>query len=290
MSTKVRDPKAPPQTLAQALAAGTAWLRGAGLPTPGRDARALLAHAAGLTPDRLTLHLVTALPPEAGARYAAALEARLARQPVAQITGSRLFWGRPFRVTRDVLDPRPETETLVATALAEPAEEVLDLGTGSGCILLSLLADWPGARGLGVDVSPAALAVAQANAETLGLASRARFLESDWAASVEGRFDLIVANPPYISAVEMAELAPEVRAWEPHGALTPGGDGLAAYRAFLPQLAPLLPTGGRVLLEIGPTQADAVQALASRAGLVKLTVHADLDGRPRVVAGRAPLG
>jgi release factor glutamine methyltransferase len=204
---------------------------------------------------------------------------------MAQITGERLFWGRSFRVTGATLDPRPETEVLVAAALAEPFARVLDLGTGTGCILLSLLADRPGTAGLGVDVSPAALAVAVENAARLGVV--AEFRLSDWFAGVAGRFDLIVSNPPYIAAAEMAGLAPEVRDWEPHLALTPGGDGLDAYRAIAGGVAAHLEPGGRLLLEIGPTQAAEVAALLAAAGLAGIEVLADLDGRDRVVAARA---
>ncbi|TKA94001.1 peptide chain release factor N(5)-glutamine methyltransferase, partial [Cereibacter changlensis] len=236
-----------------------------------------------LEPDRLTLHLQDLLAPEAATRFETALAAREARQPVSQITGTRLFWGRSFRVTRDVLDPRPETETLIETALETPFASLLDLGTGSGAILLTLLAERPAARGLGTDLSPEALAVAEGNAQALGLAGRARFQTADWFAGVEGQFDLIVSNPPYIAEAEMAGLSPEVRDWEPHLALTPGGDGLDAYRAIAAAAPAHLAPGGRLLVEIGPTQGQAVSALFAAAGLSGLRVEADLDGRDRVV-------
>lgn len=263
-------------------------LRAAGVEDAARDARLLLGHALGIAPNRLTLHMADLLPPEAAARFEAAIAARAARQPVSQITGQRLFWGRPFRVTRDVLDPRPETETLIAAALAAPFARVLDLGTGSGCILLTLLAERPGASGVGVDLSDAALGVARANAAALGVNDRADLRASDWFAQVAGRFDLIVANPPYIAAAEMPGLAPEVRDWEPHLALSPGGDGLDAYRAIAAGVGAHLAPGGRLLVEIGPTQGAAVSALFHTAGLQGVAVHPDLDGRDRVVAARAP--
>ncbi len=277
-----------PPTAAEALRAAIPVLAAAGIEEAPRDARLLLAHAMGIAPDRLTLHLPDPLAPAAAARLAAALAARAARQPVAQITGRRQFWGRPFQVTRDTLDPRPETETLVAAALEQPFARVLDLGTGTGCILVTLLAERPGATGTGLDLSPAALAVAAANAAALGVADRARFALSDWFAAAEGRHDLIVANPPYIAAAEMAGLAPEVRDWEPHLALTPGGDGLAAYRAIAAGAGAHLAPGGRLLLEIGPTQGAAVAGLLRAAGLVDVTIRTDLDGRDRVLAARAP--
>ena len=266
-----------------ALRAAILRLAGAGIDEPARDARRLLAHALRLEPDRLTLHLQDLLDPEAAARFETALAAREARQPVSQITGTRLFWGRSFRVTRDVLDPRPETETLIETALEARFASLLDLGTGSGAILLTLLAERPAARGLGTDLSPEALAVAESNAQALGLAGRARFQAADWFAGVEGQFDLIVSNPPYIAEAEMAGLSPEVRDWEPHLALTPGGDGLDAYRAIAAAAPAHLAPGGRLMVEIGPTQGPAVSALFAAVGLSGLRVEADLDGRDRVV-------
>lgn len=268
---------------ADALRAALSRLAAAGIPDAARDARHLLAHAMGVTPDRLTLHLPDPLTPEAAARFETALRARERRQPVSQITGTRVFWGRNFRVTPEVLDPRPETECLIAAALERPFTRVLDLGTGSGAILLTLLAECPAAIGLGTDLSAAALAVAQANADALGLASRARFLQSDWFTDVPGRFDLIVSNPPYIAADEMPGLSPEVRDWEPHLALTPGGDGLDAYRAIAAGAPRHLAPGGRLMVEIGPTQGPAVSAIFMRAGFADPTILPDLDHRDRVV-------
>jgi release factor glutamine methyltransferase len=220
-------------------------LQEAGIEDAARDARVLLAHALGIGHDRLTLKLQDEMTAPQAALYDAALTAREARQPVAQITGRRLFWGLSFRVTRDVLDPRPETETLVAEALRRPFLKMLDLGTGSGCILLSCLKGMPMARGLGTDISDAALQVAVGNTRDLGLEAQARFRRSDWFANVTGAYDLIVSNPPYIAAEEMPALAPEVRDWEPHLALTPGGDGLDAYRAITRGAgARLMPGGG----------------------------------------------
>ncbi|NUB42845.1 peptide chain release factor N(5)-glutamine methyltransferase [Fertoebacter nigrum] len=259
-------------------------LADAGIPDAARDARHLLAFAMGLAADRLTLHLPDDLAPGVEERLEAALAARAARQPVAQITGRRLFWGRAFRVTRDTLDPRPETETLIAAALERPFSRVLDLGTGTGAILLTLLAERPQASGLGTDISPAALAVAQGNAVALGLAPRAAFQTADWFDAISGSFDLIVSNPPYIAAAEMPGLAPEVREWEPHLALTPGGDGLSPYRSIAAGAAGRLTPGGRLLLEIGPTQGVAVAALLAAAGFGTITIHPDMDGRDRVVS------
>lgn len=207
---------------------------------------------------------------------------------MAQITGERSFWGRSFRVTADTLDPRPETETLIEAALADgPAAQILDLGTGTGCLLVTLLAEWPSARGVGVDISASALAVAAANAGRHGVADRAAFIEGDWFTGIEGRFDVVVANPPYVAEAERSALAPEVRDHEPPHALTPiddpGGDGLGAYRRIAPDLAERLSQGGRAYLEIGATQGAAATAIFADAGFDDLAILTDLDGRDRVL-------
>ncbi len=218
--------------------------------------------------------------------FEVAVAKRVQRQPVSQIIGRRAFWRHEFTVTPDVLDPRPETETLVEAALAEPFSRVLDLGTGSGCILISLLAERPGATGVGTDVSERAVLVAGENAARIGVADRLILPLSDWYDDIGGRFDLIVSNPPYIAADEMAGLAPEVRDWEPRGALTDEGDGLAAYRAIAAGAANHLTPGGRLLVEIGPTQAASVTAIFRRSGFLDIGVQSDLDGRDRVVSAR----
>lgn len=274
--------------LRAALGTAAARLAAAGVPDPARDARLLLAHVLGVPPDRIALAPDLGIPPDLEPRIEAVLAAREARQPLAQIVGQRAFWRHAFRVTPDVLDPRPETETLVAAALEERFARVLDLGTGSGAILLSLLADRHGATGLGTDISAAALAVAAANAAALHLSDRAAFARSDWFAGVTGHFDLIVSNPPYLAEDEIAGLAPEVRDWEPRLALTPGGDGLAACRAIAAGAGAHLVPGGRLLVEIGPAQGAAVAALFAAEGLTGIAVRPDLDGRDRVVAARAP--
>ncbi len=269
-------------TLRSALAAAVQRLKTAETPDPARDARLLLAHAAGLAPDRLTLHLDDPLTDPA--RFEELLDARIRRQPVSQIIGKRLFWGRWFTVTSDVLDPRPETEILIATALQDPFERVLDLGTGTGAIVLTLLAERPAARGLGTDLSSAALAVATANAVALGLAERVELCQSDWFEVVEGMFDLIVSNPPYIPEGEIATLAPETRDWEPRMALTPGGDGLDAYRRIAANAGAHLSPGGRLIVEFGAGQGAAVACLLTQAGFAQVRLIPDMDGRDRVAS------
>ncbi|MEM9012856.1 MAG: peptide chain release factor N(5)-glutamine methyltransferase [Pseudomonadota bacterium] len=267
----------------QLLAKATADLSEAGVPDAARDARRLLAHAAGLDGAALAGGLTAEAAASEEAAFAAAVAARRARKPVSQITGSRLFWGRPFQVTGDVLDPRPETETVIAACLDGPAAgRILDLGTGSGALLLTLLAEWPTAAGLGTDISAPALAVARQNAAALGVADRATFQRADWLAGIDGSFELIVCNPPYIAADALADLAPDVRDWEPRGALTDEADGLSVYRRLAPALAQVLAPGGRAIFEVGEGQAGDVRAIFAATGW-GATVHTDLDGRERAI-------
>lgn len=273
-------------TIAQALANAVQRLKAAEVPDAANDARILLAAALKIERSRLTLVLLDEMPPEVLGRYESTIQARALRQPVSQIIGQRDFYGRRFTVTADVLDPRPDTELLVQVALAEPFETVLDLGTGSGCILLTLLAENTAATGQGADLSEAAIAVARGNAKSLGLMGRCDFSQSDWLANLTGQFDLIVSNPPYITESEMVTLAPEVRDWEPQMALTPGGDGLAAYRQITATAMPFLTQSGRLVVEIGPSQARDVQALFAAAGFEGISCLQDIDGRDRVVLGQ----
>lgn len=264
----------------------------AGVVEPDRDALLLMRHALSRLQGRaLARHQLTDLwdapaPEGLDALFGAMVQARAARQPVSQIIGRRAFWTHEFEVTPDTLDPRPDTEALVEAALKRPFRHVLDLGTGTGAILISLLAERPGATGLGVDLSDAALAVARRNAAAIGV--KAQFLLSDWFAQVQGRFDLIVSNPPYIALAEMADLAPEVREWEPRMALTDEGDGLAAYRAIVAAAPRYLAPGGWLMVEIGPTQARDVIALMQGAGLENPQITPDLDGRDRVISAQFP--
>lgn len=274
------------RTLGDLARAAAARLEGASIESGARDARLLLAHATGLSMARLGIEMGEVAGPDIAARYEAMIARRAAREPVSHITGKRLFFNHEFQVSPAVLDPRPETEALVLAALGTPFERVLDLGTGSGAILLSLLAERDAATGVGADLSEAALKVARENARRLGLEGRCDLILSDWFADVTGCFDLIVSNPPYIAQDEMADLAPEL-AFEPAMALSDGADGLSAYRAiFQGALAHLAP-GGRLLVEIGRTQGAEVSALMAAAGLRDVTVLPDLDGRDRVVLGYA---
>ena len=280
-------------SLGQAHTAAARLLREARIAAPELDARLLLCHATGLTHEAYVAGLDDALAAEAAAQFGAFIERRLAGEPVSRIIGIREFYGRSFRIDASTLDPRPDTETLVEAALGlvdrEAPLSILDLGTGSGCILVTLLAELTQASGVGVDVSLPALEQARANAHALGVGNRASFAASDWLEAVEGSFDLVVANPPYLSAADMAALSPEVRDHDPGTALDGGPDGLSAYRGIVPSLRKALRPGGFALFEIGPGQAQAVLHLLAEVGLEvgeRQQLWRDLAGRSRVVGAR----
>ena len=263
-----------------------------GIDTARLDAECLLAHA--LETDRLRLYLEFDKPVEESerARFRELVRRRGAeRIPVAHLTGRKEFWSLPLRVTRDVLTPRPDTETLVQAALAvlpagEAAARMLDVGTGSGAIALALLSERPGLRAVATDVSAAALAVAEQNAEALGLRGRLELRAGPLFAPVAGeRFDLIVANPPYLAAGEAASLAPEL-AHEPEAALFAGPAGTELIEALVAGAPPHLAPGGRLMVELAPAQAPAVAGWMRAAGFGNIAVHDDLGRRPRVVSGR----
>jgi len=274
-------------TGSQILAAAVRQLTKSGVPDAARDARKLLAYASGVDAGRLTLILPEPVSAEVATRFDHLIARRSRFEPVSHLVGSRAFYGRAFEVTKDVLDPRPETETLIEMALRDPFARVLDLGTGSGCILVTLLAENPAAVGVGADVSPRALDVALRNAQRHHVDDRATFVQSDWMASIRRPFDLIVANPPYIAADEMAVLSRDVREWQPRLALTDEADGLSAYRTIIAQAQKVLEPDGRLIFEIGSTQGQAVAELMLQGGLVDVFVIPDLDGRDRVVTGRS---
>ncbi|WP_166416430.1 peptide chain release factor N(5)-glutamine methyltransferase [Cochlodiniinecator piscidefendens] len=271
-----------------ALVLASRRLAEAGVEGAPRDARRLLAHVLGVELGRVTLITQDDLSEHDQTLFEKAVERRALREPLSHITGTREFYGRVFTVTSDVLDPRPDTELLVDVALRTPFHRVLDLGTGSGCILLSVLSEQPEATGVGVDLSEKALAVADRNMQNLGLSERATLRQSNWWDNVEGTFDLILSNPPYIREDEMADLSPEVQEWEPHLALTPGGDGLAAYREIIDKAAMYLNPNSRLAVEIGAEQDQQVANLFKSAGYRDIFVERDMNEKDRVVCGRRP--
>lgn len=275
-------------TAAEAMVAAMARLRAAGVPDPARDARVLLAHAAKVDAARVTLIAPEDIAPEIAERYDNLVALRAVRVPVSQLIGAREFYGRAFEISRDVLDPRPETEALIEVALSEPFTRILDLGTGSGCILVTLLAERPEAEGVGVDLSEAACLHASANAARHAVADRATVLKSDWFEVVEGRYDLIVSNPPYLTAEEMLQVQPELRDHEPRLALTDEQDGLSAYRVIAAQAQGYLNARGRVLVETGWQQAATVAAIFEAQGWGEVAILPDLGGQDRVVSAAKP--
>jgi release factor glutamine methyltransferase len=256
----------------------------AGIENPRLEARILLAHAL----HRRAEDLIRDLSAPAGASdFRTLIIRRSAREPLAYILGWREFWSLRFRVSASTLIPRPETETLVETALAVCPDSdadlrVLDLGTGTGCLLLAFLHERTQAFGIGVDRSESAARLAQGNAIDLGLSARSAFLCGEWADSVGARFDLVLSNPPYIPTPDLAELMPDVAAYEPRSALDGGASGLTAYRAIIAALPRLMTPSGAAILELGIEQFDAVAALASRAGF-RSEARPDLSGTPRAI-------
>jgi release factor glutamine methyltransferase len=249
--------------------------------TPTLDAELLLAHALGIEREQLLLNPPSEVPPE----FEQLTARRLAGEPIAYIIGKRAFWTIELEVTPDVLIPRPDSETLLDAAVAhfggrEGPERILDLGTGSGALLLAALDQWPNATGVGIDNSPAALAIAKRNANRLGMPDRAEFRIGDWANGITDRFDLILCNPPYVAAA--GELGPGVAEQEPHPALFAGEDGLDAIRILAPQFPRLLNPGGLAAVEIGFDQANSAATLLARDGLTA-RLALDLAGHPRAI-------
>lgn len=271
-------------------------LTAAGIDNARFEARLLLAHATGLRTDQLIAHGRDPAPAPDVERLRALAARRIKREPMAYILGEREFWGLPFKVTPAVLVPRPDSETVIEAALSlmpdrTRAWRILDLGVGSGCLLLTLLKEFPQARGVGLDASADALAVAQSNAGSLGVADRATlrlgdWREPDWIVPLGGPFDLVVSNPPYIEAAAIDGLMPEVARYEPRLALDGGTDGLAAYRRIAAAGPRLVAAGGHILVEGGEGQASEIAGLFSAAGLTPGKPFKDLAGMDRVVPAK----
>jgi release factor glutamine methyltransferase len=277
-------------TVAQARRALAERFRAAEIESPELDARVLIGHALGLDHAGLATAEKQQLADSAALKIDALAARRLAHEPVARILGEKEFWGLSFIVTPAVLVPRPETETVVELALSlvdrSAPLRIADLGVGSGAILLALLSELPHARGSGIDIAGDALGVARANAQRFGLADRVDFVLSDFTA-VQGTFDLVVSNPPYIASGDIGTLSPDVREYDPRRALDGGPDGLAAYRAIATIAPRLLSRAGHLVVEIGAAQEAAVSQLFMQGGLAIAAVRHDLSGIPRVIAATA---
>ncbi len=270
-----------------------------GAESPAIEARCLVEAASGLDRATLIAHADRPLGREPARRLADFAERRLAGEPLARILGAREFWGLSFTLSGATLEPRPETETLVAAVLRRCEEglgsrhawRILDLGTGSGCIAIALLTELPSATALGVDRSVPALMTARENAEWLGVARRASWIAGDWTSSIScASFDILVSNPPYVMSSDIPGLAREVRDHDPHLALDGGQDGLDCCRSIAADATRVLRPGGRVLLEIGAGQERAVRGLLEQSGLTEIVAYADLAGVARVVSARRPDG
>jgi release factor glutamine methyltransferase len=264
-----------------------------GCPSPHLDARLLLQAATGLSREALLIDPNRRLVDEERERFDTLLERRRAGEPVSRILGRREFWSLDFALSPATLDPRADSETLVASLLEQIQDRqaplrLLDLGTGTGCLLLALLAELPHASGMGIDLAPQAVETAQENAARLGLAGRAQFRQGDWRQGIAGSFDLIVSNPPYIPSARIASLAREVRDFDPALALDGGEDGLEAYRQLAQFLPPCLVPGGIAALETGIGQAPQVVEIFQTSGLNVLGIKQDLSGIERAVLLRRP--
>lgn len=277
-------------TLVQAWKDAQTRLKAAGVDSPAIDARLLLEAAAGVTRVEVVTDPYRELPAEAAETLSGYVDRRTRREPVSRILGRKGFWKLILTVTPDVLTPRPDTETVVDIALRHFPEtmafDLLDIGAGSGAILLAVLAERPAARGLGTDISEEALAVARDNAASLDLGGRATFLRTSWADGLgEASFDLVVSNPPYIRSAEIDTLDPEVKDHEPRLALDGGPDGLQAYRVLAPEVLRVLKPGGVFAIETGWDQGSQVRALFEAAGGERVEIVRDLSDRERVVTG-----
>ena len=269
-------------------------LAAANVPDARAEARRLVALAAGCSAEKILATPDRELPAMTEERFESFVSRRISHEPFAYIAGEREFWSLPFRVSPATLIPRPDTETVIETALDYFhsrrifAPRILDLGCGSGCILLALLSELPEATGIGVDISEDACRIAEGNAATLGFAGRASFRVGNWADGIHDSFDLILSNPPYIPDAEIATLEPGVALFEPHTALSGGPDGLDAYRTLVKMVPPLLTGNGALVFEIGAGQSNAVADLLRGVGLDIVDVRADLSGIPRCVIATRP--
>lgn len=276
-----------PPTLALEIKNMITLLRERGIASPELEAKILACHALGIDRTRLLMDAQRDLSPEEISRIQQIVKRRLAHEPIGRIIGEREFWSLPFGLNEATLEPRPDSETLVEVAAKKHKNtrkpRILDLGTGTGCLLLALLHELPEATGVGVDVAPRAVEQAKSNAARLGFSSRADFQVSNWLENVSGSFDAIISNPPYIPAAEIPSLMPEVRDHDPLRALDGGEDGLTCYRFLIPKLPAFLKPNAFVIFEVGTGQANDVAALLSQNGFSGLSKHKDLGGIERCV-------
>jgi release factor glutamine methyltransferase len=280
-------------TIGEAIAEAARRLAACGIDSPRRDARLLAALAARLEAAAVLGYPERTLDPAARERFDRLVGRRMAHEPVSRIAGMREFWSLEFALSPETLDPRPDSETLVAAALERIADRaaplrLLDLGTGTGCLLLALLSELPQASGVGLDILPGAAALARHNAASMGLESRAFFAVGRWAGAVIGERDVVLANPPYVPTAAIAALAPEVARFEPRAALDGGDDGLHGFRGLAPDLARLLAPGGFACVEVGAGQAGAAAKIFAGQGLDELGRKRDFAGIERCIVLARP--
>ena len=265
------------------LTLGQQKLKQADIDTAGRDARLLAAAAMDINTAQVTLKALDHVSQQQQDHFESMIEQRRSFKPVSRILGKRQFWNRWFEISPDVLDPRGDSEVLVNLALQQKADRILDLGTGSGILALTLLSEWPNASAVGADICEKALLIAQRNAAQLEVSDRFQAQKSDWFEAIGGQFDLIVSNPPYIGEDEIPHLDPDVRLYDPMIALSPGRDALQAYQNIARDAIGYLKPGGRLVVEIGFRQGEAVGELFASNGLKEIKIIQDLNGRDRVV-------
>lgn len=280
-----------PDCLGTRLSWARECLQDARIESSTLDARLLLKHTLKCSDEFMLAHPEHALTSDQKEQFEAVITRRVQHEPVSKIIGEREFWGLPFYVTQDTLDPRPDSETLVDAVLSnvedhEAPLRILDLGTGTGCLLLALLSELKCAQGVGVDCCPRALDVAAFNAKRLEIDARAQFIKGNWGQGLEGHFDVIVSNPPYIRADELGQLSKAVKDYDPLLALQGGEDGLACYREIVEYIKSLLAPGGLVAFEIGKGQEQEVRSIMTQIGLTVMPSISDLAGIPRCLVGK----
>ena len=272
--------------LKEVLADTAIKLSGSGIEGAARDARILTAFAIGIPISELSLKLNELVSDQIISKLEKLILRRIDREPISKILGRREFWGRSFSINENVLDPRPDTETLIDFVIEKPVKSVLELGTGSGAIAITLACEWKEVHVTAIDISEDALSLARSNAEKYNVQNKVHFLKSDWFETVRGSFDLIISNPPYIGLIEQDKISAEVLKFDPKIALFAGHDGLDAYRKIIPKLIKFLNPHGLVVLETGASQSNQVKYMMNAVGFIDAKIVEDLSGKDRLVTAK----
>ena len=272
--------------LKKLLADSTIKLSRSGIEGAARDARLLTSYALEIPITELSLKINEQVTEKVIFKLEKLILRRIDREPISKILGRREFWGRPFFINENVLDPRADTETLIDFVIEKPVKSVLELGTGSGAIAVTLACEWKDAHVTAIDISEDALSVAKINAKKFNVQNKVHFLKSDWFETVKGLFDLIISNPPYIGLIEQDEISAEVIEYDPKIALFAGRDGLDAFKRIIPNLAKFLNPDGLVVLETGASQSDQVKNMMNEVGFINAKIVKDLSGKDRLIAAK----